>query len=230
MRVLQLFALVSTFAAYVESTPMPIFHITVTCDVHEQTVNRSDCDSQFNGGTVWDEISGILMECTWDVMNEPEEDYPDFVAGWEVYTPHARRILLEQQERQLHTCSRTCYSPGSSCCLLDCSLCAGNCSNCQCSRRLGNEEDNIENFLANNRNDEVSNDIVDHAPRRLPDNDNLGQCEVAIDDLRDLLLAQSTPNLCLGEGPATQTKSDAAVKCQKHIFTQTPKHVFTQTP
>jgi hypothetical protein len=221
MRVLQLLALLSTFATTVESTHVPIFQVTVACDLHDATMDKVDCDDSIKGKgpPVWDLVSAILMTCTWGAMDSPAAEFSNFAAGWEVYTPHARRILGEEQERELGTCSGTCYSPMSSCCLLDSSFCAGCCSNCDCpQRRLGEEEDMIENVLASNENDEVSNEIVDHAPRRLPDNDNLTQCEVALGHLRDILLALKKPNFCLGEGPATLSKSDAAIKCKEHRF------------
>jgi hypothetical protein len=211
MRVFQLFALLSTFATNVESTHVPIFQVTVTCDLHDATMVKSDCDNSIkgNGPPVWDLVSAILMTCTWGAMDSPAAEFSNFAAGWEIYTPHARRHLRQHQERELGTCSGTCYSPMSSCCLLDSSFCAGNCSNCDCQqRRLGNENDMIENVLASNGND--------HAPRRLPNNDNLTQCEVAMGDLRDILLALKKPNFCLGEGPATQNQ--AAVKCKEHRF------------
>jgi hypothetical protein len=71
---------------------------------------------------------------------------------------------------------------------------------------------NIEDVLVN-RDELVTKNIVDHANRHFDAWEDLNECVSKLQDLRESVLAQEKPNLCLGEGAAAIGERRAAIKC-----------------
>jgi hypothetical protein len=177
--------------------------IMVTCSVDEGTRSIDDCDlPPAVGGTtnVWYEVSEVLRTCSQLGLERGLD-----AEAWTLYSLEPKRNLRQQDEqRELGTCSGTCYSPWSSCCLLWSGFCAGICgSGCDCNNRRLSEADEIENVLANNnsgKDAELSNNDVAHAPRRTQEEHReavIADCVAMLEQLRTTLLALPTPNLCL---------------------------------
>jgi hypothetical protein len=149
---------------------------------------------------VMNDVSETLRSCTQLGM---EQGYGK--ADWQMYTAERRNLRFQQQQRELRRCTGTCYSPRSSCCMLDSSFCAGKCNNCACDRRL-DEKQEIEEVLANEFEHSMTLPNVKHRNAVIED------CVAKMEELRTSLLAQPTSNLCLGTS-FHENKSPSPISC-----------------